>query len=141
MDVVRVSVPADVSVVLRAPERELTIFVDRIAFTTMLLSLAVNAAAAMDGRGELVLALDETRQSGGARLARLRVIDSGCGMDQATLGRAFEPFFTTRPAGLGSGLGLAVAQALVTEMCGAIAIESAPAMGTTVTVTVPVHEE
>jgi signal transduction histidine kinase len=141
MDVVRVSVPADVSVVLRAPAGELTIFVDRIAFTTMLLSLAVNAAAAMDGRGELVLALDETRQSGGARFARLRVIDPGCGMDQATLSRAFEPFFTTRPAGLGSGLGLSVAQALVTEMCGAIAIESAPAMGTTVTVTVPVHEE
>jgi signal transduction histidine kinase len=141
MDVLRVSVPAGVAVVLRAPEGELTIFVDRIAFTRMLLSLAVNAAAAMNGRGELVLALDETRQAGGARFARLRVIDAGCGMDQATLDRAFEPFFTTRSAGLGSGLGLSVAQALVTEMCGTIAIESAPAMGTTVTVTVPVHEE
>ena len=141
MDVVRVSVPADVSVVLRVPAGELAIFVDRIAFTTMLLSLATNAAAAMDGRGELVLALDETRQSGGARFARLRVIDSGCGMDQATLGHAFEPFFTTRPAGLGSGLGLSVAQALVTEMCGTIAIESVAASGATVTVTVPLHEE
>jgi signal transduction histidine kinase len=140
LHLVRVSLPKDVSVALRAPEDALNIFVDRIAFTTVLLSLAANAAAAMDNRGELVIALDAMQRSIGARFLRLRVIDSGCGMDQATLARAFEPFFTTRPVGLGPGLGLSVAQALVTEMCGTIAIDSAPGAGTTVTVIVPVHE-
>jgi signal transduction histidine kinase len=140
MELIRLSVPTDVSVVLRASEDALTIFVDRIAFTSVLLGLAANAAAAMDGRGELVIALDETRQAGGDRFARFRVIDSGCGMDEATLARAFEPFFTTRPVGQGPGLGLSVAQALMTDMRGGIAIESAPGTGTTVTVIVPVHE-
>jgi signal transduction histidine kinase len=94
----------------------------------------------MDRRGELVIALDAAQRSHRSRFARLRITDSGRGMDQVTLGRAFEPFFTTQPVGQGPGLGLSVAQALVTEMCGTIAIESVPGAGTTVTVLVPVHE-
>ena len=61
-------------------------------------------------------------------------------MDQAILARAFEPFFTTRPVGQGTGLGLSVAQALVTEMRGTISLQSAPCAGTTATVLLPGHE-
>jgi signal transduction histidine kinase len=94
----------------------------------------------MDDRGELVIALDTMPRPDGNPLVRLRIVDSGCGMDRATLARAFEPFFTTRPVGQGTGLGLSVAQALVTEMRGSLTLESAPGAGTTVTVLLPVHE-
>jgi len=137
---VGLTLPKGMTIVVHAAERAPAIFVDRAAFTTVLLNLATNGAAAMDGRGELVIALDTMPRPDGDRLVRLRVIDTGCGMDRATLARAFEPFFTTRPVGQGTGLGLSVAQALVTEMRGSLTLESAPGAGTTVTVLLPVHE-
>ncbi len=137
---VGLTLPKDVTIVVLAAERAPAIFVDRAAFITVLLNLATNGAAAMDGSGELVIALDTTQRLDGRHFVRLRIIDSGCGMDRVTLARAFEPFFTARPVGQGTGLGLSVAQALVTEMRGTITLESAPGAGTTVTVLLPVHE-
>jgi signal transduction histidine kinase len=137
---VGLTLPKGVTIVVQAMERAPAIFVDRAAFNTVLLNLATNGAAAMDGSGELVIALDTTQRLDGRRFVRLRMIDSGCGMDRATLARAFEPFFNARPVGQGTGLGLSVAQALVTEMRGTITLESAPGAGTTVTVLLPVHE-
>jgi signal transduction histidine kinase len=137
---VRVTLPKGVTVVTRATEDAPAIFVDHAAFTTVLSNLATNGADAMDGRGELAIALDTMQRPDGKRFARVRIVDSGRGMDRATLDRAFEPFFTTKSVGLGVGLGLSVAQALVTEMRGTITLESAPGAGTTVTVLVPAHE-
>jgi signal transduction histidine kinase len=137
---VGLTLPKGMTIVVRATEHAPSIFVDRAAFTTVLLNLATNGAAAMDDRGELVIALDTMPRPDGNPLVRLRIVDSGCGMDRATLARAFEPFFTTRPVGQGTGLGLSVAQALVTEMRGSLTLESAPGAGTTVTVLLPVHE-
>ena len=127
-------------IVVHATEPAPAIFVDHAAFITVLLNLATNGAAAMDGSGELVIALDTTQRLDGHRFVRLRITDSGCGMDRATLARAFEPFFTARPVGQGIGLGLSVVQALVTEMRGTITLESAAGAGTTATVLLPVHE-
>ncbi len=137
---VRLTLPEGVTVVTHATEDAPGIFVDHAAFTTVLSNLAANGADAMDGRGDLVIALDTTQRPGCKRFARLRIIDSGCGMDRTTLDRAFEPFFTTKTVGLGVGLGLSVAQALVTEMRGTITLESSPGAGTTVTVLIPAHE-
>jgi signal transduction histidine kinase len=98
----------------------------------------------MDGRGELRIILDDEEHEPAAgsssqkiRFARLRVIDTGCGMDKETLDRAFEPFFTTKPVGQGTGLGLSVIYGLIREMRGTIAIGSEPGRGTTVTILIP----
>jgi signal transduction histidine kinase len=61
----------------------------------------------------------------------IEVSDTGRGMDEATLTRAFDPFFTTRPVNGGAGLGLAVCRALVEAMGGELELESAPGRGTT----------
>lgn len=115
-----------------------------------LLNIAINARDAMpDGgtlrfRAEPVQRLPEGvgRELGdpSARhehFVALQVIDNGTGMPDAVKERAFEPFFTTKGAGRGTGLGLSTVYGFVKQSNGAIAIDSAPGAGTTVTLYIP----
>jgi C4-dicarboxylate-specific signal transduction histidine kinase len=70
----------------------------------------------------------------------LNVEDSGCGMDESTLARIFEPFFTTKEVGRGTGLGLSLVDAIVSDLAGAIDVKSAPKKGSKFAVYVPVAE-
>jgi CheY-like chemotaxis protein len=69
--------------------------------------------------------------------AMIEIADNGCGMDAATLARAYEPFFTTKRFGHGSGLGLSMAYGLVKQSGGGITLESQPGEGTTVRLVLP----
>jgi CheY-like chemotaxis protein len=71
---------------------------------------------------------------GPGRYVRLTIQDSGSGMDQATLARIFEPFFTTKEIGRGTGLGLSLVYAIVTDAGGAIDVRSALEQGSTFTI-------
>jgi CheY-like chemotaxis protein len=71
---------------------------------------------------------------GPGRYARLAIQDSGSGMDEATLARIFEPFFTTKEIGRGTGLGLSLVYAIVSDAGGAIDVQSAPNQGSTFTI-------
>ena len=75
--------------------------------------------------------------AGSAAGVVLEVADRGQGMSDAVRSRAFEPFFSTKPAGHGTGLGLPLCQSIVDEHDGTITLESAPGRGTRVTVTFP----
>src|SRR5258708_9606777 len=68
------------------------------------------------------------------RYVRLIVEDSGSGMDEATLTRIFEPFFTTKEIGQGTGLGLSLVYAIVTDSGGAIDLKKWPGQGSTFTI-------
>ncbi|MBP1804295.1 PAS domain-containing hybrid sensor histidine kinase/response regulator [Rubellimicrobium aerolatum] len=112
-----------------------------------LLNLCVNARDAMSGAGPLSIRLDavEAEAVPGAHLApgrylRLRVRDAGIGMAPEILSRAAEPFFTTKAPGRGTGLGLSMAEGLARQSGGALAIDSAPGQGTTVSVLLPEAE-
>jgi nitrogen-specific signal transduction histidine kinase len=112
-----------------------------------ILNLAVNARDAMPQGGSLRISVgDETVTAAGSgkvapgRYVRLSVADTGDGMDEATLARAVEPFFSTKGVGKGTGLGLSMVHGLVTQLGGALTIQSSPGAGTEVTLWLPAAE-
>jgi CheY-like chemotaxis protein len=128
------------------------LFADKGQLETVLVNLATNARDAMGTVGTLTLAAAaETRGLDGRQVhpaglepgsyVRLSVSDTGTGMDAATLKQAVEPFFTTKPIGKGTGLGLAMASGFAEQSGGALNIESVPGRGTTVMLWLPVAEE
>jgi two-component system sensor histidine kinase RegB len=82
-------------------------------------------------------AVSVTANVGADGLVHLAVTDTGPGMDAAQLSRAGEPFFTTKAAGVGTGLGLFVARSSVEQLGGRLSVISAPGKGTTATITLP----
>jgi PAS domain S-box-containing protein len=112
-----------------------------------ILNLCVNARDAMEGGGVLTIAAD--RVVLGPRSAeslapgayvRVSVIDTGCGMDDATLAKAVEPFFSTKGVGRGTGLGLSMVHGLAAQLGGAFALTSAPGEGTRADLYLPIAE-
>ena len=122
----------------------------------LLMNVAINARHAMPEGGRLTIdtaAVELVGPSpsgesaaGSGRLepgsyARLRVTDTGHGMDAATVARAFEPFFTTRPPGEGTGLGLATVYGIATQAGGDVMLQSRRGAGTTITVWFPLRPD
>ncbi len=95
----------------------------------VLVNLISNAARAIGtGPGAITVRLEHEASTGRVVLA---VQDTGCGMDEATQRRIFEPFYTTRKVGEGTGLGLSVVHGIVTSHGGTIDVKSAPGEGAT----------
>ena len=109
-----------------------------------LLNLGVNARDAMPDGGTLRISAtrDSVRSPGGAlrrgHYVRLSVADTGIGMDDATLARAVEPFFSTKGIGKGTGLGLSMAHGLAAQLGGALTISSQEGVGTNVELWLPI---
>jgi PAS domain S-box-containing protein len=104
----------------------------------VLVNLAVNARDAMPSGGELRIELANVAEGpDGAPGIRLTVRDTGTGMSRDVVEHAFEPFYSTKPKGEGTGLGLATVYGIVTQTGGTIEIESAPGAGTTIEVLLP----
>ena len=111
-----------------------------------LLNLAINARDAMPGGGQLTIAtvnaeLDEAaaKEFGISEgcYVELSVADIGIGMAPDVLRRALEPFFTTKPPGVGTGLGLSTVYGFASQSGGTLAIRSTPGAGTTVRLLLP----
>lgn len=107
----------------------------------LIVNLIHNACYALTDKDQTVVCRlsREDRQEGA--YARLAVIDGGRGMDAKTQRQLFTPFFTTRKASGGTGLGLTIVSRIVKEHGGFIRIKSAPEQGTEVAVFLPLHEE
>jgi signal transduction histidine kinase len=136
---------ATIAVTVNVPPGVPNLLADRAQLETVIVNLATNGRDAMERGGTLTLAADhvvlgpqDKRVSAGRLPAgdyvRLRVTDTGTGMDAATLARASEPFFTTKPLNRGTGLGLAMARGFVEQSGGLLTIESVLGRGTEVSI-------
>jgi len=141
---------------LAGPAVEVAVKVDPAAGSVMadprqveqvVTSLVANARDAMPGGGRLSVEVSNAEVTGseaGIRLAAdpgpcvmLAVADNGTGMDEATQARIFDPFFSTKGVGAGSGLGLSAVFGIVQQAGGGIALTSAPGQGSTFRVYLP----
>ena len=114
---------------------------DRGQIEQVIVNLAVNARDAMPQGGTLMIETANVEPAtGGGRRVSLRVTDTGCGMEDMVAARAFEPFFSTKPRGKGSGLGLATVYGIVAQAAGEIELDSAPGRGTAVELRLPAAE-
>jgi signal transduction histidine kinase len=131
---------ADVKVAMEIDRgRPLGIRFDRSQFELMLLNLSANARDAMPSGGRFRLHARGT-PAPDARVV-ISLADTGKGMDAEVQRHIFEPFYTTKPSGSGTGLGLAVTYGLVTDAGGRIAVESAPGEGSTFRIELPSAED
>ncbi|MBI2377230.1 MAG: response regulator [Deltaproteobacteria bacterium] len=143
---IRPTMPANIEIRERA-STDGTVWADRTQLHQVLMNLCTNARAAMREKGGLL----EITVEGGLLTATeagpkglpegeyvcVSVRDTGVGMDSAVRARIFEPYFTTRPVGHGSGLGLAVVHGIVASCGGTITVESVPGEGSTFRVFLP----
>ncbi len=117
-----------------------------------MMNLCTNAFHAMtQEKGVLSISLErvmlDAKAIGGqagvsaGEFVKLAVNDTGCGMDAGTLGRIFEPYFTTKTVGTGTGLGLALVHGIVEGFGGMIEVKSAPGVGTAVQIFFPAHHD
>jgi two-component system cell cycle sensor histidine kinase/response regulator CckA len=119
--------------------------VDRHQLEHAMVELALNAQDAMPGGGTLYVDATSVEGEGGpgklpvGRWVRVRIRDTGCGMEERTLAHAFEPFVTAKVPGSGAGLGLPVVAAIVRQHGGLVALSSRLGHGTTVSLFLPCH--
>jgi PAS domain S-box-containing protein len=146
MPMVKRLIGEDIKVVVRPQSGLGHIKADPGQIEQVVLNLALNARDAMPEGGTLRLELQDVVVDGSnERLlglapgdyVRLSVIDTGVGMDAATVSRVFEPFFSTKPQGKGTGLGLATVYGVVKQSGGSVHVNSELGRGSTFQIYLP----
>ncbi|MGY1411137.1 MULTISPECIES: sensor histidine kinase [unclassified Luteimonas] len=128
--------PTGIRVRIHAGDEPLPVRLDRASFILMLLNIAGNARDAMPDGGEFTVSAGDARGADGQRV-RLDLEDTGQGIPEALRARIFEPFYTTKPAGSGTGLGLALVRDMIRSARGEIGVESEPGRGTRFRIELP----
>lgn len=103
-----------------------------------LLTNAIDAIEQKGGGGDIYVRTSILEDETGEARVAVSIRDTGCGIDPDKVNRVFDPFFTSKPVGEGTGLGLSVSHGIVTKHSGTIRVESKPGRGSTFTVELPV---
>ena len=148
IQLLRASIPSTIEINLSLRAAGDTILASPVEVQQVLMNLATNASFAMQEKGGVleVSLTDIDFESESAALGpdadpgeylQITVKDTGAGMSPAVMKRIFEPFYTTREVGKGTGMGLAVVYGIVRDLRGTITVESEPGMGSTFRVILP----
>ena len=150
LDLLRPTLPANITIDCRLSDGCPRVMADPTQLHQVVMNLAANACHAMERTGgrlrvrlePVVLGLDDLdgRAAAPGPYLRLEVADTGCGMDAATLARIFDPYFSTRPSGRGTGLGLPLVLGIVRSCGGELRVSSEPGQGTVFRLYFPVVE-
>jgi len=145
----RAAIPTTVEIQRHLPDTDITVMADPIQINQLLMNLCTNASQAMEKTGGTleitveneVLTEDSVNNypdlTTGEHV-KITVSDTGPGIDPETIDRIFDPYFTTKDVGKGSGMGLAVVHGIVNSHNGAITVDSELGKGATFTVLFPV---
>jgi PAS domain S-box-containing protein len=125
---------AGVSVDLRIADKVPLVLIDKRYLKQALLNLAKNAIAAMPGGGNLTFGVEAAEGE-----VRITVEDTGTGIPEESLGKIFEPYYTTKESG--TGLGLTITFKIVREHQGEISVKSKPGHGSVFTISLPVPQK
>ncbi len=144
----RATLPAAVELSLVAEGELPRVRADETQIQQVIINLGTNSWHALNERPGRILVMVASLEIGETGLPeasslrpgrhlRIRVQDTGCGMDESTVERIFEPFFTTKETGKGTGLGLSVVHGIIQSHGGAIIVNSAVGVGTTIDLYLP----
>jgi PAS domain S-box-containing protein len=143
----RSSLPSTIAFELDCDRTAAPVLADEVQVGQILLNLCINARDAMHGSGRLVISVRPTsarravcascRAGFGGEFVELAVRDTGTGIEPHVLERMFEPFFSTKEVGKGSGMGLATVHGIVHEHGGHLQVDTEPGAGTTFRVLLP----
>jgi len=151
LSLLRPTIPASVTIIFHTLDKDFLILADQTQLHQIIVNIVNNAVDAMDGEGVITLKLsyvfandDILKQFPDITLTdycKIDISDTGHGMDANTIERIFEPFYTTKEVGKGTGLGLATVHAIIKEHNGVIMVNSQLGHGTTFTLLIPEHKE
>ncbi|ACL06937.1 PAS/PAC sensor hybrid histidine kinase [Desulfatibacillum aliphaticivorans] len=148
----KAALPSTIDVVMALKEWECIIHADATQVHQIIMNLGTNAAHAMVQSGGILhfsMIREEVDRKTAAKIPelksgnyiKLRVQDTGCGMEPEVMKHIFDPYYTTRETGKGSGMGLAVVYGIVKQHGGAIVVKSKPGKGTLFDVYFPIVSE
>ncbi len=152
LKLVRASFPSNIEIQQDLDTRTGTVLADSTQMHQIIMNLCTNAYHAMMNKGGILkVSLDKVKTgtkpvNGLAKMqkgtyVRLTISDTGHGMDKRTVERIFEPFFTQKEVGSGSGLGLSVVHGIVSNYNGSIVVDSEPGKGSTFMIYLPQHSD
>lgn len=152
LNLVRASLPKTIEIKHNLNHNTGTILADATHMHQIIMNLCTNAYHAMTETGGVLSvnlkAVDLSKKLSNqfshlkkGKYLKLEISDTGHGMDKKTMERIFEPFFTNKEVGKGSGLGLSVVHGIVSNYGGAIAVDSIPGKGSTFTIYLPQFSE
>ena len=148
----RSTIPATVEIRMNIEAREVTILADAVQLNQVLINVCTNAFQAMEETGG-ILTIDVEKETvtnktagrypglAAGRYLKITVKDTGPGINPRIIGRIFDPYFTTKGLGKGSGMGLAVVHGIVKNHQGAIFVDSRPGQGAVFTILFPMVAE
>lgn len=144
----RPTIPASVNIIFE-PTMNTTVLANQTQIHQVLVNLINNAVDAMDGEGTITITMDTVLKDASLlrqfpdilpqNYCKIEVTDTGYGMDQPTMERIFEPFYTTKEVGKGTGLGLSIVHSIIKEHHGEITVTSQLGHGTTFMLLLPEH--
>ena len=146
LGLLRTTLPATVEIRVDLDAAGAKVCADPSQIHQILMNLSSNAADALDGKvGVLEFRLHRcvAKTTTGARQPHLKLViqDTGAGMDDQTVKRIFDPFYTTKEVGSGTGMGLAIVDSIVAAFGGMIKVKSAPGQGTAFEILIPLWTE
>ncbi len=139
LELLQIMIPKSIAITTKVIESDAFVFISPVQIEQSIINIALNAMQAMGNKTGTIdislakVTLDshsmESLEINQSACIKISIKDSGCGMTESTLNQIFNPFFSTRSRGIGTGIGLSTTQKIIKDHGGAITAFSKPGMG------------